>query len=146
MTADGAPPLRPPPPGRRTFTFPADPDLVGPTVDRVMDECGPRAPSDSRRRLALRIAVAEALANAVLHGSGADPGKRVAVEVDADDRGVEVTVADEGDGFDPGAMADPTLPAARERARGRGLFLLRRLTDGVRWDRSGSRVTLVMRS
>jgi len=57
----------------------------------------------------------------------------------------EVTVTDEGPGFDPHAILDPTRPENRERSHGRGLFLLRSLTDEVRFNDRGNSITLTLR-
>lgn len=127
------------------FSFPSDPARIGPALERVMRACGRGALPGGPARFALRVAVGEALANAVLHGNGADPGKRVDVEVDAGGDEVRVTVGDRGDGFDPDAAADPVRAGARDRPRGRGLFLMRRLADGLRVDGREGRVTVVVR-
>lgn len=130
--------------GRLEFSFPSDVRFVGPAVDEVVESCRRLAVPGSRATLNLRVAVGEAVSNAVLYGNREDPGKRVTIEVDFGRDGLRVTVADEGDGFDPGAVADPTLPGNRERSHGRGLFLLRTLMDDVRYNEKGNRVTLVM--
>lgn len=141
----GAPAPACPEPPTLAFSFPSDPARIGPALERVMEACGHDALPRGRARFALRVAVGEALANAVLHGNGADPGKRVDVEVDAGGDGVRVTVGDRGDGFDPDAVADPVRAGSRPRPRGRGLFLMRRLADGLRVDRRDGRVTVVVR-
>ena len=62
----------------------------------------------------------------------------------SDDR-VTIAVTDEGPGFDPQAILDPTRPENRERSHGRGLFLLRSLTDDVRFNDRGNSITLTLR-
>ena len=57
---------------------------------------------------------------------------------------VFVTVTDEGRGFDPAAVEDPTRPENLGRSHGRGLFLLRSLADEVRFNETGNSVTLVL--
>lgn len=144
MTADGTP-GRPTPRGApHAFSFPSDPGRLGAALERVMDAAGEALPR-GRARFALRVVAGEALANAVLHGNGADPRGRVDVEVDPGGEGVRVTVADGGDGFDPEGVPAPTRPGARDRPRGRGLHLMRRLADEVRVDGRRGRVTVVVR-
>lgn len=145
-----------PPPGARArfsagpptlaFSFPSDPARIGPALERVMGACGRGVLPGGRARFALRVAVGEALANAVLHGNGADPGKRVDVVVDAGEDGVRVTVGDRGGGFDPDDVPEPVRAGARGRPSGRGLHLMRRLADGLRVDGREGRVTVVVRS
>lgn len=132
--------------GRMEFSFPSDVRFVSPAVDEVVASCRRLAVPGSRATLNLRVAVGEAVANAILYGNREDPDKRVSIEVELGADRVRVTVADEGEGFDPAAVADPTLPGNRERSHGRGLFLLRTLMDEVRYNEKGNRVTLVLRT
>lgn len=119
--------------------------LVRDAVSEVVEACERLAFGGSRATLNLRVAVGEALANAILYGNSEDPGKRVRVTASLRPGEAVVTVADEGPGFDPGAVLDPTRPENRDRSHGRGLFLLRSLADEVRFNESGNSVTLVLR-
>ena len=91
----------------------------------------------------VRLALQEALVNAVEHGNRLDETKRVHVTCDKTDDAVTLVVRDEGDGFDPGGVPDPTLPENILREHGRGLFLMRRLCDEVRFNPKGNTVTVV---
>jgi anti-sigma regulatory factor (Ser/Thr protein kinase) len=93
-----------------------------------------------RRREELQTAVSEAVANAVEHGNGDDPGLVVRIRVSADSDAVVVRVADEGGGH--GEMVIPTTPPdleaklrGDEPPRGWGLFLMDALVDEVRVER-----------
>ncbi len=79
------------------------------------------------------LAVREAVANAIKHGNGSDPGKQVEVEVRVDSGEVQVAVRDEGPGFDPAAVADPLAPENLLRPGGRGIFYMRSLMDKVEY-------------
>jgi serine/threonine-protein kinase RsbW len=79
------------------------------------------------------LAVREAVANAIKHGNGSDPGKQVEVEVRVDGDEVQVAVRDEGPGFDPAAVADPLAPENLLRPGGRGIFYMRSLMDKVEY-------------
>jgi serine/threonine-protein kinase RsbW len=79
------------------------------------------------------LAVREAVANAIKHGNGADPAKQVEVEVRLDGQDVEVSVRDEGEGFDPSTVADPLAPENLLRPGGRGIFYMRSLMDRVEY-------------
>jgi len=94
----------------------------------------------------VELALREALANAIIHGNRQDPDKKVMVRCFCQpERGMLVTVEDEGSGFDPKKVPDPTQAECLLETHGRGLFLMRRLVDRVRISRSGRRVTLVKR-
>ena len=80
----------------------------------------------------LGIAARESLINAIRHGCGLDPGRRVQMELGMGEEGaLVVRVCDEGPGFDPARVPDPCAPENVTRGCGRGVFLMRQLADGV---------------
>ena len=93
------------------------------------------------------MALREALANAVKHGNKLNPEKRVFVQMVVEpDSELRIEVDDEGDGFDPDAVADPTAPDNLLRASGRGIYYMRQFMDEVRFrssDRGGTSLELV---
>lgn len=93
-----------------------------------------------------RVALGEALANAIGHGNRCDPERRVRVLAEAVAGGAVVTVADEGEGFEPEAVPDPTRGDGLTRSGGRGLALVRGLADEVIHAAGGRRVVLVFRA
>jgi len=83
----------------------------------------------------LGLAVRESLINAIRHGSGLDPGRRVQMELGMGEEGtLVVRVCDEGSGFDPARVPDPCAPENLAKGCGRGVFLMRQLTDGVSFE------------
>jgi serine/threonine-protein kinase RsbW len=88
--------------------------------------------------------VTEALANAMIYGNGRDPKKRVRMEVELDGSCVCVRVIDQGRGFDPRVVPDPTVGANLQRSGGRGIFLIRNLMDEVEFNARGNEVRLVL--
>ncbi len=131
--------------GRLNLEFPSDVSFVRDAVDEVVEACERLAFSGSRATLNLRVAVGEAVSNAILYGNREDPTRLVRVSAAFGAGLAEVTVTDEGSGFDPGAVADPTRPENRGRSHGRGLFLLRSLADAVRFNERGNSITLSLR-
>ncbi len=99
----------------------------------------------SRLTLNLRVSIAEALANAMLYGNCHDSGKYVRVHVMIDSAHAAITVADEGGGFNPAAVPDPTLPENLNRSGGRGIFLIHQLMDEVEFSDRGNSVRFVLR-
>lgn len=72
-------------------------------------------------------------------------GRQIRVDVRTGDRWVQVTVADEGAGFDCAQVADPRLAENLARPYGRGLLLIRSLMDEVRFNRRGNAITMTRR-
>ena len=131
--------------GDLALEFTSRPDLLQTVIAEVVEACERLAFAGPRATLNLRVALGEALANAILYGNRQDPEKHVHVQAELRPGEVVVTVTDEGEGFDPSSVADPTLPENRGRSHGRGLFLLRKLADEVRFNEVGNAVTLVLR-
>jgi serine/threonine-protein kinase RsbW len=81
----------------------------------------------------IELAVREAVANAVLHGNGCDPGKKVFLNAAVRPSGLVICVRDEGKGFDPEAVPDPLVSGNLLQESGRGLFLVKAYMDKVIW-------------
>lgn len=92
----------------------------------------------------IRMALREALNNAVRHGSKLDAKKKVYVACRCDPQeGLWVQIRDEGKGFDPDKVPDPTHPENIERPGGRGVYMIRQLMDEVEYRDNGRE--LIMR-
>jgi serine/threonine-protein kinase RsbW len=95
-----------------------------------------------RDALAVRLALDEAITNAIKHGHGGDPSKRVRVSYLVTVEHVVAEVEDEGPGFDPQRIPDPRTDEGRERPGGRGVFLMRASMTWVQFSARGNRVVL----
>jgi anti-sigma regulatory factor (Ser/Thr protein kinase) len=126
--------------------LPSDPGVIETAVAYLVDRLRAYAFGGSRLNLNFRVGVAEALANAMIYGNGSDPDKRVRVEVELSSSEVALQVYDEGTGFDPAKVPDPTLPENLDGTGGRGIFLIRELMDEVRYNEPGNCVRLVLRN
>ena len=93
-------------------------------------------------RFAVRLALEEALINAVRHGNREDPARRVWLRFRLTAESFLAEVVDEGEGFDPSLVPDPLSPENMERSSGRGLLLMRAYMTWVRHNDSGNCVTL----
>ncbi|UCG86146.1 MAG: ATP-binding protein [Gemmatimonadota bacterium] len=139
----------PPPeaPDRRieiSLRVPTDLGVVEEAVDLVARHCLASGIPPRAARFRLRVALCEALSNAIVYGNRMDPAKRVDVTVVVTDTTVSVQVRDEGDGFDPSGIPDPTSPERLEMAEGRGLFLIRQLVDEVRFNERGNSICMIL--
>ena len=119
----------------------ADLPRVLDAVTAPMPACG----YAERDVFAVRLALGEAVVNALKHGNAGDPTKEVRVRWRVTAAEVLAEVADEGPGFDPGRVPDPTAPENLERPGGRGLLLMRHYVTHVRYNDRGNAVTLCHR-
>jgi len=92
---------------------------------------------------AIKLALEEALMNAIKHGNRRDPDKRVRLEYSVNPAQVRISVVDQGNGFDPAAVPDPTADENLECPTGRGIMLMRAYMDHVEFSDSGSAVQMV---
>lgn len=96
-------------------------------------------------RFNCRIALSEALSNAIVYGNGGDPDKHVMVRVQFGKTTIEMEVTDDGPGFDPDLLPDPTHPEQLSNPDGRGIFLIQRLVDEVRFNDKGNAICMILR-
>ncbi len=94
---------------------------------------------------AIQLAVEEALVNAMKHGNRLDRSKRVYLTITVGPKEFRIRIRDEGSGFDPDKVPDPTDPENLERPSGRGLWLIGHYMHMVRRNAKGNAVTLVRR-
>jgi serine/threonine-protein kinase RsbW len=124
---------------------PTDLDVVEEAVDLIARHCLACGLTPRRARFNLRVALSEALANAIVYGNALDPAKMVDVRVEVLDQELQVSVRDEGQGFDPRDVPDPTAPDRIEASDGRGLFLIRQLMDAVSFNDRGNAICMTLR-
>lgn len=91
----------------------------------------------------VRLALEEALVNAIKHGNGSDPNKQVHILCEVDEIEARIEIEDEGPGFDPGDVPDPTDEENLEKPGGRGIMLMRAFMSEVDYVGNGNRVRLV---
>jgi len=128
-----------------SVTLSADRNAVDPVVRSVMDvvrdtRCAPGREDD------VELALAEALANAVVHGAKNDASKIVECDVACNDQGaILIVVRDPGPGFDPTTIADPCVGENIYSHHGRGIFLINQLMDEVRFHKNGTEIHMIKR-
>lgn len=127
-----------------TLELPNDLRAIERAVDYLVERGHEVGFNRERLRLNLRVGLTEALANAMLYGNCRDPNKRVRVDATVTSGSFTVRVTDEGRGFNPANVSDPTLPRNRSRAGGRGIFLIRKLMDRVEFNERGNSITMIL--
>ena len=107
-------------------------------IDSLTNEIGISKDSYGK----IMVAVMEAVNNAIIHGNKADLKKKVEIEFKSERGNLNVSVTDEGKGFKPGEVPDPTRPENIEEISGRGIFLMSKLADEIEFNRKGNNVIL----
>ena len=160
---------------RVRYVLPNESNLIPPLVDQLQQAIAAVGLVDDTARVQMAIALEEALLNSLYHGNlemnadqleelrssllcsqGADPlaersrqapyrERRIYVDVAISPEAARFVIRDEGPGFDPASVPDPTDPANLTRSNGRGLVLMRMFMDEVRRNASGNEVCLVKR-
>ena len=150
------------------FHLENDPELFEPLIRYLQEETIRLGVCTDADRVRVGVALEEALTNALYHGNlgldsearnlpdyrelvrqrRAQPGyseRRIEVEARITRNEAAFAIRDEGGGFDPSNLPDPTDPMNIEKASGRGIFLMRAFMDQVRYNDTGNAVVLVKR-
>lgn len=90
----------------------------------------------------IMIAVTEAVNNAIKHGNAGNSSKNVYLSLFLNENLLKFTIKDEGTGFDYHNLPDPTSPENLEKPGGRGIFLMKHLSDEVEFKDGGKVVEL----
>jgi DNA-binding NarL/FixJ family response regulator len=153
------------------FTLENDPRLIAPLVAFLQEELARGEFGDETVRSQTGTALMEALSNAMIHGNlevssdlrreGSEPyhrmiaerlasapwnERRVSCRAQRTPAEVSFVIADEGPGFDPSVLPDPTRPEGMLKARGRGLFLIHAFMDEVEHSAKGNEIRLTKRA
>lgn len=88
----------------------------------------------------LMLLLSEAVTNAIVHGNKLDEKKKVEVEVQINSKKIVSTVKDQGDGFDPEAANNPLKEENLLKDSGRGIFLIREISDSIDYLDNGTKI------
>jgi CheY-like chemotaxis protein len=152
------------------FVLESDPALIPVLVKQIQEHLAPLRLSDQNGLIRIGVSLEEALVNAMYHGNLEVDShlrqederqfhqlieerrnkvpyrdRRLRVMTRMTPAQAEFVVTDEGRGFDPSALPDPTDPANLESIGGRGLLLIRTFMDDVRFNKAGNQITMVKR-
>lgn len=121
-------------PGTKRLTLKciSDPNEIS-KIEEFLEEVNRKAKLDDGSFYRLVVATTEAVNNAIVHGNKSNPKKKVCVNCDIVNSSIFVYVKDEGRGFDPDSLPNPTERDNILKPSGRGVFLMRSLMDEVRF-------------
>ncbi|MEX0586423.1 MAG: ATP-binding protein [Pirellulales bacterium] len=112
--------------------------------DRVLGELSRRKWNEGEL-FGVRLALEEAIVNAIKHGNQHDATKQVRIACEVSDDRLWVSVADEGPGFDPDRVPDPTFDERLEIPSGRGIALMKAFMCQVQYTAGGNCVVMEKR-
>ena len=125
---------------RLDVTVRADPKAVNDLIDKIMKSVTEIGCATGRED-DVRLALDEALTNAVVHGCAKDPGKTIQCSVACDQsRGMLIIIRDPGPGFDPAKVPSPIIGKNLFATHGRGVFLINQMVDEVCYERGGTEI------
>ncbi len=127
---------------RKEIAIPSIPSELNHVEDAILPVLDNKGYGE-RSRFAVKLALEEAVINAIKHGNELDDTKKVGISFYVGEDRVVITVTDEGEGFQPEEVPDPTSGDNLLATSGRGLALMRASMDEIRYNDSGNEVTLV---
>ena len=127
------------------FTIASNPEAARHVQEQILVDVE-KAGFDGQDFFAIKLALEEALVNAIKHGNRSDPHKHVKVDAKVSSREVEICIEDEGPGFRRKDVPDPCAMENLEKCSGRGILLIEAYMNSVRWDRGGRRVRMVKKN
>jgi serine/threonine-protein kinase RsbW len=117
-------------------------NMVENAIDSLTNEIGISQDSYGK----VLIAVLEAVNNAIIHGNKADLKKTVEINFWVKKKDLNISVTDEGKGFKPAEVPDPTKPENIEAINGRGIFLMSKLADEIAFNKRGNSVIMIFKN
>jgi serine/threonine-protein kinase RsbW len=115
-------------------------------VEKAIDETTSELGISSDDYGKILVSTLEAVNNAILHGNRSDPGKKVEIEISLKGKELKIKITDEGKGFIPKKLPDPTVPENLESLNGRGVYLMSKLADRIKYSRKGNSVTMTFKN
>jgi len=101
---------------------------------------------NSQSTFAIKLALEEAMINAVKHGNKLNPKKKVKIEAKITPAQAEIVIEDQGPGFDRSSVPDPTKEENLEKCSGRGILLMEAYMNSVRWSNGGRKVKMIKKN
>jgi serine/threonine-protein kinase RsbW len=116
--------------------------IVESAIDEVVTEIGITQENYGK----ILVSTLEAVNNAIMHGNKYEKDKLVDVEISYKNEKLKIKIKDEGKGFIPEEVPDPTIPQNIEALNGRGIFLMSKLADEIKYSKRGNTVTMFFKN
>jgi len=126
----------------KSVSIPSDPDSARKVQKDILGAISEHHYKESAV-FAIRLALEESLINAIKHGNCCDRAKKVKIDYDIAPDKIELTVTDEGSGFSPECLPNPTREENLEKPCGRGVMLIKAYMDHVEYNDRGNQVRMV---
>lgn len=120
----------------QTLELASNPESIS-VVERMIDEIRNKYNVSEDMFGNMLVAITEAVTNAIYHGNKSDASKKVSINCTHSPGSIAFTIMDEGPGFDYYNLPDPTAPENLEKECGRGIFLMKHLTDQLIFSENG---------
>ena len=127
------------------FTIPSEYAAGRDVQKQILDDVTARGFNDEST-FAIKLALEEALINAIKHGNKLDPKKTVTIKAKVTPKACEIEIEDQGPGFDRSSVPDPTLEENIEKCSGRGILLIEAYMDKAKCDNKGRRLKMVKKN
>ncbi|MCS6928746.1 MAG: ATP-binding protein [Saprospiraceae bacterium] len=125
----------------KSLTLPSNPENVR-QVEPLIQDIAHQLNLSREQYDNILLSLTEAVTNAMVHGNQGDSNKRVCISLRHEKNVLSIRVSDEGPGFNPNEIPDPTHPENLEACSGRGIFIMRRLSHECRFTRGGRTVEM----
>ncbi len=125
--------------------FPSNPELL-PEVEQYVIEIAEKVNLNPDKFNNLALSVSEAASNSVVHGNNSDPNKLLRIKITVTNDVMEVSLKDQGNGFELTEVPDPTKPENILKDSGRGIHIIRNFVDDLKYNFSseGTEAILVL--
>jgi|AntRauTorcE11897_2_1112592.scaffolds.fasta_scaffold138136_1 serine/threonine-protein kinase RsbW len=128
----------------KQLTIPSSLDEI-PQVDSFLEHAFTQISVNEDKQNDILLAATEGVTNAIIHGNHEEADKSVTLTVDGDSDQLAITIEDEGPGFDPNDVPDPTADSNLLKTGGRGVFLMKEYADEMTYNSKGNCVTITFR-
>jgi serine/threonine-protein kinase RsbW len=115
-------------------------------VEKMIDETTAELHISQDSYGKILVSTLEGVNNAIVHGNKSDPEKNVNIDFKFRNNELKIKISDEGPGFKPDKVPDPTAPENIEELNGRGIFLMSHLADEIKFNKKGNSVTMTFKN
>lgn len=126
---------------KKELKFPSESGRIREASSKILESLSRYKVSDATA-FDIKLCIEEAVRNAIIHGNKSEPKRKVKVAYWVDGGALNIEVEDEGPGFDPKAVKDPTKDENLGRNSGRGVYLIKKLMDKVEYNPVGNKVVM----